>query len=307
MQPALIYIVLLAAVVAIVLGSMSLWRYLDYRRRPRRTPLSTGLLRPPGHSLSQQIKKLETALDQWVLFMVMTPVALTSAFFGQWALSENRPGVTFIALSAVVFGLFFVYLLYRVIQLMKRRRNMQLGYDCELAMAQELNALARKGYYVFHDVPADSFNIDHVTVGPTGVVAIETKGRPKPLGKDGQAIARMRFEQGRLQFPGWSERKPLDQATRQARWLAKWLSEATGEPVPVKPALIFPGWYVEQKAPSEVMLFNGRDPDKWIPQVGTGKSLTEAQIARIVHQLDQRCRDVDAQAYKKKSRAAAWN
>ncbi|TVS21190.1 MAG: NERD domain-containing protein, partial [Planctomycetaceae bacterium] len=101
---------------------------------------------------------------------------------------------------------------------MKRRRNMQLGYDCELAVAQELNALARKGYYVFHDVPADGFNIDHVTVGPTGVVAIETKGRPKPLGKDGRANAKMRFEQGRLQFPGWSERKPLDQATRQAKW-----------------------------------------------------------------------------------------
>jgi len=58
------------------------------------------------------------------------------------------------------------------------------GYDAELSVGQELNQLMRQGAVVFHDLPADGFNIDHVLISALGVFAIETKEytKPKPGG-----------------------------------------------------------------------------------------------------------------------------
>jgi hypothetical protein len=39
--------------------------------------------------------------------------------------------------------------------------NLRTGYDAELAVGQELDRLMRQGTIVFHDFPADGFNLDH--------------------------------------------------------------------------------------------------------------------------------------------------
>ncbi|MBN1547047.1 MAG: NERD domain-containing protein [Syntrophaceae bacterium] len=57
------------------------------------------------------------------------------------------------------------------------RKNYRLGYEGEMATGQELNMLMLEGYHVFHDFPADRFNIDHIVVSPNGVIAIETKAK----------------------------------------------------------------------------------------------------------------------------------
>ena len=49
-----------------------------------------------------------------------------------------------------------------------------------MAAGQEPNSLTEAGYRVYHDLPAEGFNIDHVAVGRNGVFAMETKGRSKP-------------------------------------------------------------------------------------------------------------------------------
>ncbi|MBU1055794.1 MAG: NERD domain-containing protein [Proteobacteria bacterium] len=40
--------------------------------------------------------------------------------------------------------------------------------------------LFKVGYKVYHDFPAEKFNIDHIIIGPAGVYAVETKARQKP-------------------------------------------------------------------------------------------------------------------------------
>jgi len=41
------------------------------------------------------------------------------------------------------------------------------------------------GYHVYHDFPAERFNIDHVVVGPAGAFAIETKAvQSLPRGRE---------------------------------------------------------------------------------------------------------------------------
>jgi hypothetical protein len=51
----------------------------------------------------------------------------------------------------------------------------QVGGDAEAWTAEELEALDRRVWRVFHDVPVRYGNVDHVAVGPGRVYAIETK------------------------------------------------------------------------------------------------------------------------------------
>ena len=183
-----------------------------------------------------------------------------------------------------------------MVQAFRRRRCLRLGYDAELAIGQELNQLLRDQYWVFHDVPFDGFNIDHIVVGRTGVFAVETKGRAKPLSKGGKAKWEVVFDGKALRFPGWIETAAIAQARRQAEALKKLLTSAVGESVPVQPVLALPGWYIKRTAPGGVPLFNGKNPGKFFHDIGKAQ-LPEQLTTRIVHQLDQKCRDVEPKAY----------
>lgn len=196
--------------------------------------------------------------------------------------------------SAVISGFFLI----KIITLLRRTSNLRLGYEGEVAIAQELNQLMREGAYVFHDVPADGFNIDHVVVWPKGVFAVETKGRMKPKRDRGTEDAKVVFDGQRLQFPGWAETAPLDQTIRQAKWLSQWLSSAVGETVVVKPVLALPGWYVDLKAKSDVVIINGKNASGTFGKL-FHTALSEEMIKRIAHQLEQRCRDVMPRYFNK--------
>lgn len=100
-----------------------------------------------------------------------------------------------------VLALGAVFVVIKIVALMGRIRDLSLGRDAEVAVGQELNQLARDGFDVFHDVYGDGpFNVDHVVVGRSGVYAIETKGRSKPL-RNGKAEFKVRIEGDRLVFP----------------------------------------------------------------------------------------------------------
>ena len=193
--------------------------------------------------------------------------------------------------TAVLLGLIaFAFLLFRFIRVIREVWKLRLGYEAELAMGQELDQLMRKGAIVCHDVAAENFNIDHVVVTRKGVFAIETKGRSKPnrgLGKDD---AKVIYDGKVLKFPRWAETRPIEQAQRQAQWLARWLSSAVGEQVAVKPVLALPGWFVDRKGRSDVLVISGKEAYALMNAGYT--SLPDSFVQRIEHQLEQKCRDV---------------
>lgn len=168
----------------------------------------------------------------------------------------------------------------------------RLGLDAELAIGQELDHLMREGAVVFHDVPGDQFNLDHVVVAPQGVFAIETKGYAKPNREGGRADATLTFDGKRLALPHWSSSGPIEQAERQARCLATWLESATAEAVHVVPILALPGWYVERKGRGEVLVFSGKELRGHLLKARPAKPLGPDQMQRVAHQLEQRCRNV---------------
>jgi hypothetical protein len=271
---------------------IALW--IRYQRKHRKNPLNYQMLRAPGESISQRIELLNNDIDLYFTFSGIVPLfCYTSYLSGRDITHTQASPVTFLVL-ALGFMAFFGFKLNKVI---RQRHKEQLGLDCERAVGQELNQLMLDGYRVYHDFQADNFNIDHVAIGENGVFAIETKGRPKPDRGKGQEDSKVIYDGQTLQFPTWREKESLGQAKRQAVWLSGWLTKAVGEQVPVKPVLALPGWYVDRKA-KDLLIYNGRNP-QYLLKITTEAPLSSEMIQRIAHQVEQQCRDVEPQAYKK--------
>lgn len=287
---------------ALVLAPMGLVvAYFVYTKKrineKRRNPINTDLLRSPGQSLTEQIEDKGLDIDSHLTALAIGPLLCYAMYL------QNKPSL-FNVITFTIVGLSFtLFSAYKLVKLSNLRNHLKLGYDAELAVGQELNRLMRDGYYVFHDVhlnnSAEDYNIDHVVVGTTGVFAVETKGRSKPLQKEGKAEFKVKFDGSKLNFPTWAETEPLEQAKRQAISLQKWLSSAVGEAVEAKSVLAIPGWYIETTGKGDTAVINGKNSANYFNS-SRGQKLDENLITRISHQLEQRCRNVKPQAYTNK-------
>ncbi len=164
-----------------------------------------------------------------------------------------------------------------------------------MATGQELNQMMLQGYHVYHDFVADKFNIDHIVVGPAGVFAVETKAKSKPTSDDRSADAKVTYDGRCLHFPQWKEGKPIEQAINQAVWLERWLASATGEKTAVRPVLALPGWFITRTSSKGIPVIN---PKQFlsIAKPVNGNLLDDRRIKSIVHQIDQRCRNIESKA-----------
>lgn len=262
----------------------------------RRNPLTSGLLRGPGHTLREQLDDARLDMMGYVSISSAMPLFAAAVYFAtREAGGSTAPQWWFfvlLGLGAFAFGA------YKFVRLVEKARNLRLGLEAESAVGEELNQLMKQGFSVFHDVPGDkAFNVDHVVVGPNGVFAVETKGRAKLAAKGDKSAYTVELRDERLHFPDWASAEPLDQAKRNADWLRKWLSSAVGEPVSVKPVLVFPGWMVDRKGKSDVAVISGKECLSYFPKTKSA-TLSPKLIQQVAHQLDTRCRDVEPTTYK---------
>ena len=92
----------------------------------------------------------------------------------------------------------------------------------------------------------------------------------------------------------WTRHKWFNKRNRRSPlnfdWLSKFLSKSTGEEVSVKPVLALPGWYVEVKARSDVIVFNPKI-NSFMLKSQDGQTLTEDRKKRPCFQLEQRCQE----------------
>lgn len=254
------------------------------------------LLRGPGESLRDQIQDLTVDIIMTLIEIPISALIFYAVAVTQIISSDNKLNPLILIIYVVTVVIFVSYLIVKVLKLMKQRNHLRLGYECELAVGQELNNRMREGFYVFHDFPADEFNIDHVLVGATGVFAIETKGRAKSRVAEKENW-KMEFDGKKLIFTGWTETKPITQAKNQAQWLSGWLQKATGASCRVEPVLAIPGWWIKRTAPSDMKVYNGKNSEF----LAKGKAvLTPPQIQAISHQIEQKCRTVSSSSYKQK-------
>jgi hypothetical protein len=175
---ALLPIIVFPGSMLVVLGLLYLYRWTR-RRKGFRSPLTRQLLRPPGQSLRLRIEEISDSLNETLFVVALAPSLISGVILSKGSLSGKGLETSWMGLGAVAWVCFTVYYVRKSFMLLSERRDLRLGLDGELATAEELNQLMRYGYYVYHDFPADRFNIDRVVIGPAGVFAVETKTRSK--------------------------------------------------------------------------------------------------------------------------------
>lgn len=266
----------------------------DRQTRGKKNPLNLDLLRSPGQSLKERTEEITDKIMEHLVLMLYFPMGLYIVAVTQYVLTSTPPSSLLLILyigaavgTAVVCSL-------KIFRLMRTRTHYRLGYDCELMVGQGLHTLLAEGFRVFHDFPADGFNIDHIAIGPTGVFAIETKGRAKSSTVENRNWE-VRYDGRQLAFPGWTETRPITQAVDQAKWLRTWLCQTTGNETPVEPVLAVPGWYIKRTGPGGPRAYNGKSPDF----LAKGAQVLPAErIRAIAFQVEQQCRTVATTAYQ---------
>jgi hypothetical protein len=271
-------------------------------RMRRRSPIGMDLLRGPGHSLREQLDDAGSDVIFDLALLMVVPLMALALFLAQSHIGGLAKTMYVAPVYAVAALAFIVYAVRKLIKAGTRLDNLKAGFDAELAVGQELDQLMRQGAAVFHDIPADNFNIDHVVISSEGVFAVETKGFTKPKQGRGKADATVVFDGKVLKFPTWTTKDPLDQAERQAAWLAKWLTSAVGSPIQVVPVVALPGWFVELTGRGNVRVFNGKQLAGLLKSRGV-QPLSDTDVQRVAHQVEQRCRTV-APRYAEEERAS---
>jgi hypothetical protein len=175
----------------------------------------------------------------------------------------------------------------RIRRALNSANALKLGRDGERSVAETMQDLVRQGWHVFHDVPGDNFNIDHVAVGRGGIFAIETKTRRKPTDRDAQVVV---GAAGISIDGGPYDRAYIDQTNRQAKWLVHMLRDSTERTFPVQPVLLFPGWFInDSRAKKKLWILEPKGFVKWAAR--SKSVLQDADIALVKHRLDSYLRN----------------
>jgi hypothetical protein len=164
------------------------------------------------------------------------------------------------------------------------------GADAETWTSQSLGRL--RGWWVIDRVEFENFDVDHVAVGTSRVLAVETKWTAKPLTVSATGVFGMGFD-------------PVAQAKERAEKLAR-LLKSRGDTTPVVPVLVLWGPGVPKLEGGKVRVgpvrvLNGTQFDEWRgpfeKRLWHSRRLdrTRALLADYVH---------DAEEYRKKQKAS---
>jgi hypothetical protein len=245
-----------------------------------KSPIKAKPLRLPGQSCEERKQELfEKKLELPFLFAgVSIALAAMEVFRSYWNAPPSPRLYIGLAVIAVAFAA-FRWRKYR-----PEIRNLILAAEGERAVGQFLDRLRSEGYDVFHDVPANGFNVDHVIVGPAGVFSIETKTWKKPR----RGKAEVSFDGDVLLRNGMPvDRDPITQAKAQSSWLANEVEAGTGRRVRVKPVVLIPGWWIESSegAHKEVWVLEPKAFPKFL--AGQPHLLESGEIHQIAYHLSR--------------------
>lgn len=262
------------------------------RKARRRSPIGINLLRSPGHTVRERLEEQSHDLMSEVYLLSSIPLTMLALFLAQAHVRGLSNMAHLIPVYVVVVLGFVACFVWRVLKAGERLDRLRAGFDAELAVGQELDQLMRQGAVVFHDFPAENFNIDHIVIAHQGVFAVETKGYTKRTDISGRAAATVAFDGQVLEFPTWTTSEPLQQAERQAQWLTQWAGSALGDSsIKVTPVLALPGWFVKRAGRGPVRVLSGRELGRLLGERGV-QAISEQDVQRLAHQVEQRCRTV---------------
>ncbi len=241
-------------------------------------------LRLPGQSCDDKLHDL--FLDNVVPWILAVVLVLVLAVFElmKWVFKSPPSPIIPGIIAVVVCGV----AAWKIRKALPVMRNYKLGRDGERIVGEHLERLREQGYRVFHDIPGNGFNVDHVLVGPAGVFAVETKTFRKPA-KGSQGI---RYDGKTLTKDGeLMSLRPIEQAHDSARDVFKIIERTTKKRFWVRPVVLFPGWCVHplpQGMSKEIWLLNPKNISSFIEQENV--RLTDSDIALIAESISAHIR-----------------
>src|SRR4030066_228274 len=203
-----------------------------------RSPLKVPPLRNPGQSLDEELERL--FFDKILPYFIVPPVLVSFALIEWWRSYRPFPPSPWI--MTVIAFLTVIYSIYQIQTIRPKIRALKLGRDGEKIVGQSLEELRTGGAIVLHDILADGFNVDHLVISSKGIFVLETKTYTHPNGRDAKVI----FDGDKVLLDGRvPSRDPVKQVRANTAWVRDLLKEHTGKSFPVRPAILFPGWFVE--------------------------------------------------------------
>ena len=227
----------------------------------------------PGQGLDEKLRDL--LLNEGLDYIVPAGIAwaLVVGSIAQLVSAKYPVHLIFLglALALTIWGAF------RFARVVKLAKSYKLGRQGERHVGQLLQSLDVPGTRVFHDIPGDAFNLDHVVVCDRGIYVVETKTWSKSRGQELEVRNGKIFLRGRP-VPG----NAIGQAAGAARWLRKLIEAETGHIYECQPVVVLPGWFVKpmDAATKEVAwVLEPKALLKWIPKAPL--RLTPEEIRRI--------------------------
>ena len=149
---------LMLAYLAGLIGVVSVIR--QFQKKPdRRSPLTQGLLRPPGHALSERLRDTQWDVAAYLAVAMAMPLMLYALYL-QHRVGGESVGTISVSVLACTGLASLGYVAWRLGSALKAVRNLTLGWEAEVAAAEEINRLMHRGCLVFHDMPAgNDFNM----------------------------------------------------------------------------------------------------------------------------------------------------
>lgn len=231
------------------------------------SPLKSKPLRLPGQSLDEALARLREDRGFGYLMYAACFAMLAGMEWVGYLLHSPRYPILFTAMALVVSAI----AVFQLLRLRKEAQRIRLGRDGERVVGQFLEELRTDGASIFHDVPGDGFNLDHVVISDRGVVVVETKTHSKP-----SRDAKVTFVGEQLLIAGRKpDRDPIQQVRAQTAWLASILRQSTGKSFPVRGAVVYPNWWVDP-APEEIR------QDVWVLEPKALPSFIKHEPVRLV-------------------------
>lgn len=239
-----------------------------------KSPLTAKPLRNPGESLEKQIEDVKW--DEGLIHVLLALIAVQLAALEWYRWYKALPPMpwvfTFLALCISIFAAL------KLKKAITKIKSLRLGLQGEKAVGQYLEHLRESGARIFHDVPGNGFNLDHVVIHASGVYVVETKTMSKPskgearLIYDGQTVSNGKFK---------PDRNPIIQVRAAQKWLFDILKESTGKEFPIRPVVVYPGWFIEPTAESKasnVWVLNPKGLPSFITNSTTKLTSDEVQL-----------------------------
>ena len=239
------------------------------------SPIKAKTLRHYGQSLDERIDDL---FNEKVLKYSLMTLLLIIMTGREWLVYyKNLPPspkmMTFITIIVFAFSFF------KIRKILQEVKHLRQGREGERAVGQFLEIFREKGWKVFHDIIGEGFNLDHVIISEKGIFLIETKTYSKPEGK--KPI--IHFDGQSLNIDGFNDKdRILNQARATSNWLKKIIEDTTGQVYPIRPVVVFPGWFIEQSnksGNSDVWVLNPKALPVYIENQKTVLSAEQVNLA----------------------------